>query len=184
MKPPTSVLSTILKTRASLRPLRNAVPSTALKIDVNRRCVMAETIASGEPGFLVKETPQEEFLAMQHRSPDLKDAIQNVLDDSTSSVVLSWPDDGSFATFHHTANVLRTFGQALQESHPDVTTTKPFFMLDGGGLRMASLSVIGNHQDRLFVDNCNNRECSVEYHDTTPGAWLRRYCSLRASANS
>jgi hypothetical protein len=144
---------------------------------VNHHCVGDN--ASGNQGLYCKETQQEERLTMKYRSPYLKDTVQNMVENSTSSVLFSWPDDGSVATYHHSTDVLRTLEQGLREYHPIVTTTKPFYMLDGGGRRMATLSLLGNHQeDRLCEDNISNTDFVVD----APGTWLRDYCSLRTSA--
>lgn len=184
MTPPTStMLSTIMKTRSSIPFLRQAA-KTALKVDVNRHCVVDMALRNNN-SQCIKESLME-FAAMSHQ-PNLRAVFQNVVDDSASSVIFSWPDDGSPATARQHKEVLQKLQGALRECHPDITTTKPFFMLDGGGRRMASLSVLNKQDSRAIVENDLGsylaNGSSGHFHET-PGMWLRHYCSLRSSAST
>ncbi|KAG7353748.1 hypothetical protein IV203_003103 [Nitzschia inconspicua] len=169
MATPTSVLSKIMKTRASIPFLRNAA-KTAIKVDV--------TLASGR-SLSFEETPIA--TSKKNHRPNLKAAVLDLVDDSASSVVFSWPDNGSPIAARQHRNVLRTLEKALRESRHNVTTTKPFFMLDGGGRRMASLSILGNQEARMMAEN---KHYNSGYCHETPGTWVQNYCSLRTSASS
>ncbi|KAL3904588.1 MAG: hypothetical protein SGILL_010006 [Bacillariaceae sp.] len=112
--------------------------------------------------------------AHAHNDDDLQ-AFKDVVGERASSVVFSWPDD-PFET-HKNNQVLQTLEGALRESHQDVATSKPFFVLDGSGRRMASLSLLGNAA--VDVSSYSSEENDFE---SPPGTWLRHYCSLRSAA--
>lgn len=177
MTPPTSVLSTIIKTRASIPFLRKAA-RTALKVDVNRHCV---AFGNTNAQYYLKETPFE-LAAMKDRSDRMTAAFSDCVDASTSSVVISWPDDGSPATASQHSDILQTLDSVLRETYPDFTTTKPFFMLDGGGRRMASLALLssGSPDSRMVVPN-NDSDYDGDSNES-PGMWLRHYCSRRTTS--
>lgn len=176
-----TILSTIMNTRSSI-PFLHKAAKTALKVDANHHCVVDVAFDRNA----VKETPAR-LAAMGHR-PDLKAVLHNAVGNSACSVIFSWPVDGSLPVSRQHNEAVQNWEGALRESHPNVTTTKPFFMLDGGGQRMASLAVLRNNEDAQTFANFDLGphlcEDTSDYDHETPGMRLRHYSSLRKSASS
>ena len=164
----------IMAQRAAIPFLRNAAKS-ALKVEVNRHCV---DMALGENltgNSAVTETPVEMHPLHLAAHDDLQ-AFKDVVGERASSVVFSWPDD-PYST-HRNNDVLQTLEGALRESHQEVATSKPFFVLDGAGRRMASLSLLGKSAEEVP----SSMYSEPNDFDSPPGTWLRHYCSLRTAA--
>jgi hypothetical protein len=161
-----AIVSTVVATRASIPFLRNAA-KVALKVDVNRHCV--DMALRGDL------TGSSSATAELATCDDLQ-AFNKVVGESASSVVFSWPDDAVASLRNN--EVLRALEGALRESHQDIATSKPFFMLDGGGRRMASLSVLGKCAEDVPSFNASQQDD----FESPPGTWLRHY-SLRSAAN-
>mmetsp|Transcript_930 Transcript_930/g.1466 ORF Transcript_930/g.1466 Transcript_930/m.1466 type:complete len:167 (+) Transcript_930:63-563(+) len=165
MSAPTTrtILSTILSTRTSMLPFLRSSARTAIKVDVNRHCV-DEALSGNTTGSTLTQGPVELPTDKLSR-PDLE-ALKGA-----SSVVFSWPD----STDASPSNVLNTLEGALREADQEVTTTRPFFMLDGGGRRMATLSLLGNQDHRMVIGDVDHE---------LPGTWLRHFASQRTVNDS
>ena len=174
----TSILSTVMATRASIPFLRNAA-KTALKVDVNRHCVDMALGGNLTGSSSMTETPVE-LPVVQLNTPNDLQAFKDVVGESASSVVFSWPDDAF--TSRRNNDVLQALEGALRESHQEVATSKPFFMLDGGGRRMASLSLLGKCAEDL-PSSYTTLSHENDFESPT-GTWLRHYCSLRSAASN
>jgi hypothetical protein len=124
-----------------------------VKIDVNRHCVDV-------PLCGVTERPIE----LSTETPDLLQVLKEVVDSCASSVVVSWPD----THLSRTALTVNTLEGAL--------TTGPFFMLDGGGRRMATLTLLSKQANEQYTDD----DVLSKYQEPV-GTWLRELCFLRTA---
>jgi hypothetical protein len=141
--------------------LRKAVGST-LTVDINRHC--GDTGLCGHKG---------DSGALQ--TADLT-ALKDVVANDYASVVISWPAPSEYGTSKRPPkSVLNTLETTLRESHDHVTTTRPFFMLDGGGRRMASLTLL-----HPTIQRDGDPLCPLEHDCPVPGNWLKHYNSLRS----
>jgi hypothetical protein len=169
----TTILSKIVSTRTSIPFLRNSIARTAIKVDVNRHCVdMA--LHGNIKGSNLTEVPVE----LSTDRPNF-DALNDVVGDCASSLIVSWPD-----TETPRSALLKTLEGTLKEFHTEVCTTRPFFMLDGGGRRMASLTLVGSHQDHK-LSAVDTAVLSQYDYQVPAGTWIRQFSSsLRATATS
>ncbi len=160
-----SIIPKIMAAREVIPFLYNAARK-GLKVDVNRRCVALAL----HPGTTV------DVDTYHINGPADLQNFNDTVDANVSSVVISWPDDTIASP--QTNDFIRDVERILRESHQDVTTTKPFFVLDGGGLRKASLSLLENPDPKTSLDQIYSS--SVESYSEVPETWLRHYCSLRS----
>lgn len=169
-------LPAIMAQRAAI-PFLRTTAKTALKVEVNRHCVDMALGGDLTGSSTMTETPVELPSAQLLAHDDLQ-AFKDVVGKCASSVVFSWPDDPF--TSHRNNDVLQTLERALRESHKDVATSKPFFVLDGAGRRVASLSLLGKCSEEAppFASSQDNEL------ESPPGMWLRHYCSLRSAAGN
>lgn len=68
------------------------------------------------------------------------------MDQCATSVIITWPVSkiGDNTEEISPREVSKMEGYLRQSCNHEVTTSRPFFVLDGGGQRMASLSLIGH----------------------------------------
>jgi hypothetical protein len=103
----------------------------------------------------------------------LKDAVDET---NVSSVVVSWDVQDSAKVRNLSGNILNTLDGALRESHDMVTTTRPFYMLDGGGRRMGSLCLV--RWSPSLIQRLDTRANQDDHQ--VPGTWLKQYITLQS----
>lgn len=148
-------------------PFLRKVAGSTVTVDVNRHCLdMALSSHKGALGAL--------------RRTDLTELHDGIADDC-ASVVVSWPVSSEYCTSKPAPKaVLSTIERTLRESHENVTTTRPFFMLDGGGRRMASLTLLRRTPTMQSMEDTATSSPIEHYDCSVPGDWLRHYSSLRS----
>ena len=114
---------------------RNVTTKRLMEVDVNRHCVGTTTLY-GLTGATTDRIP----------SLDLETSKKIMMDQCATSVIISWPVSkiGGNAEEISPREVSKMEGYLRQSCNHEVTTSRPFFVLDGGGQRMASLSLIGH----------------------------------------
>jgi hypothetical protein len=159
-----SILSTTTKMAV---PFLRKVAGSTVTVDVNRHCIdMTLSSHKGDSGTLQRT--------------DLT-ALHDVVMDDCASVVVSWPVSSEYGTSTRPPKtVLNTLERTLRESHDNVTTTRPFFMLDGGGRRMASLTLLRRLPTMQTIGDTATLSPIGHYDCSVPGDWLKHYSSLRS----
>jgi hypothetical protein len=111
-----------------------------LNVDINRKCInMAIDCHQGdgtEPLYPI------ELKKSEIPNPDLKYLEELIREHNVSSVVISWPVQESENVKSISGRILDTLDLTLRESGDVVTTSRPFYMLDGGGPRVGSMCLI------------------------------------------
>lgn len=130
-----------LRTVASL--LKRNMPSIqSTKINASRYCIgtssQHERICGCLPRKQSAKVSNSDNKAMQNF-----DTFKEIkVDHCSSSVTISW----SIAEYHNTTDVsskqVLDMERVMKESFGDLATTRPFFVLDGKGPRMALLSLL------------------------------------------
>jgi hypothetical protein len=152
----------VMSTRMAIPFLRN-VSRASMAVDVNRHCVDLRLSGhKGDSGTL--------------RTADLT-TLKDVIADDCASVVISWPVSEYGATKRPSKTILQTLESSLRESHDNVTTTSPFYMLDGGGRRMASLTLL---RSPIAQSKREDSWCAGEQDWPAPGSWLKHYSNSRS----
>ena len=148
-----------------------------LNIDINRNCVdMALGHHAGEGTTPLRPIELQGSEIPRNDLNHLKDVVD---DAGLSSVVVSWDVNYYDKVRSLSSSVLSTLDGALRESHDSVTTTRPFFMLDGGGRRMGSMCLVKSPS--LFQRLSSSGIIEEEDLHVIPGAWLEQYSMLRSS---
>lgn len=108
--------------------------------------------------------------------PELNRLKDMVHDTDISSVVVSWNLQDNKKVRNLPDHVLNTLDGALGDFHDTVTTTRPFYMLDGGGRRMGSMSLVKSPSllQRLDALVKNQEDYQVA------GTWLKQYSALQS----
>jgi hypothetical protein len=148
--------ATMLSSRRAIPFLRNAA-GAPVTVEATRHCFdMALCGHKGDIGI-----PQPADVTA------LKDCVAN----DCASIVVSWPVSDYGAPRGPPKNVVNTLERTLRESHNNATTTIPFYVLDGGGRRMASLTLL-----RKPEGPCKGESVyPPEYDFRVAGNWLKYY---------
>jgi hypothetical protein len=159
---------------ATKMPIRNGMVRTSAcfsnavnPIGMTLDCHTGDSTMPLQPlHFDASQKPLPEFNHLK----DLLDA------NDITSVVISWPLLENEKTVRNfPGSVLKTLDGALSESHDTVTTTRPFYMLDGGGRRVGSMCLVRPPTlERMY--NRDTNDCEYQL----PGAWLKDYSRLQS----
>jgi len=131
-----------LRTVASL--LKRKMPSNqSTKISTNRYCIGTTSLHEGRIIDCLPRKRSVEVSKNDNKTMKNFDTFKEVqVDHCSSSVTISW----SIAEYNNTTNVpskqVLDMGRVMKESFGDLATTRPFFVLDGKGPRMALLSLL------------------------------------------
>ena len=190
-----NVMSTLLKLSRALRLTRAFAnthkvskswfrASSFLNIDISESCIdMAIDCHKGD-GALALDPIQ--LPAQDVPKPEVERLQSIVKDHDVTSVLLSWPVQDAESVSQVSSRIINCLNATLRESHGDsVRTTKPFYMLDGGGRRMASLCLVKNHPPTEqsikapAVDDYLLLGSKKQDYQVT-GTWLKNYSTLRS----
>jgi len=144
-----SITSKVMSARAVVSLLkRNRPLHLPLKMDINQYCFgvtkqnTSQSIPIEEPVKLTSD-----------RNRDSEASKDFMIDDCASSVTVSWPiPDG---TMHVPLSKVLDVERAMKECYHNVVTSRPFFVLDGEGRRMALLSLKCDHDKQDWYDEEN-----------------------------
>jgi hypothetical protein len=159
--------------------------SSFLNVDINRKCInMAIDCHQGDGTAPINPI---ELKKSDIPSSDLKCLEDFIREHNVSSVVISWPVQESEKVKNVAGRILDTLDLTLRQSGDVVTTSRPFFMLDGGGPRVGSMCLIRASTQNQSMDDTTpeTHSCAQAYHiaaqDYVPaGTWLKHYSSLRS----
>jgi hypothetical protein len=98
--------------------------------------------------------------------------LKDFVDESNASgFIVSWPDSENMRSL--SGSILNTLDGIHRDSNDAVRVTSPFFMLDGGGLRMGSMCIMKSPNSSKRLQMEANQD---DYH--IPGTWLKHYSTL------
>ena len=151
-----------------------------LNVDINRKSInMAIDCHQGDG---TEPLEPIELKQSDIPNPDMKYLEELVREHNVSSVVISWPVQESEKVKNVSGKILDALDSTLQESGDVVTTSRPFYMLDGGGPRMGSMCLIrASTQNQSLEDTIPDIYSRTQaYHsaaqDYVPaGTWLTHY---------
>eukprot|EP00536_Pseudo-nitzschia_multiseries_P008784 jgi/Psemu1/199031/e_gw1.230.17.1 len=129
-----------LRTVATL--LKKSRPSTKLtKIECRRYRVGTELLNGQGGGCVTKMQPKEMF-GIRTTDTDFETLKEIKIDHCPTSVTISW----SVSDYDEDTNVpskeVLNMERVMKEAFHNTATTRPFFVLDGKGRRMALLSLL------------------------------------------
>jgi hypothetical protein len=116
---------------------RNIAAKQSMEVDLNRHCVGTTTLRYGRTSVTTDRIPRL----------DLETSKKIMMDQCATSVIISWPVSkygGNTKEIISPREVSKMEEYLRQSCNHEVTTSRPFFVLDGGGQRLASLSLIGH----------------------------------------
>ena len=174
-----NVLKAVAGRMAGSTTMQSTRGSSFLSVDVHHDCVdMAIDCHQGDGTHVLDPMPLHSKPAYTEESGNfmlnyLKDVVQ---EGDVCSVLVSWPPRASSSSASG-PSILNSLDTMMKESCSNdtekvVAMTRPFYMLDGGGRRMASMCLVKDvhHKEALtaspFVSS--SMEPSI-------GTWLRTY---------
>ena len=140
-----SIISKVMSMRTVVSLVRRKKPSKlSMKIDVNRYCVgitklYERTTSSGTLRQQSVKIPNDPNSRL-----DIENLKEVMMDDYASSVIISWSVSEYGDNTQIPPREVLYMERAMKQYCATVTTSRPFFVLDGGGRRMALLSLLGH----------------------------------------